>query len=172
MSSNNWVLIIKIDWRKENYENLFLLKTDLVYCYVNHLASIGLVSMEVISAILLGHPRELHKLQLRIVKNGCQTSRFFFILNVCPCWISFLYSTTPHGLPDLFQFYRWPCRTMNFPSTLQRMIDAVLKSSDFAQVYLDYVVVHSKTMDEQISYLQKVFALICRHGLNLIIFKC
>lgn len=71
-----------------------------------------------------------------------------------------------------YQFEFMPFGLMSVPSTLQRMMAAVLKNIDFAYAYLDGVVVYSKNMNEYKTHLQNVFTVISGHRLKLRISKC
>lgn len=58
-------------------------------------------------------------------------------------------------------------KVINAPSTFQRMMDMAWRFLDFQQAFMDDVVVHSRTMHEQLSYLQAGFTVIIRLRLNL-----
>ena len=59
----------------------------------------------------------------------------------------------------LFQFNVMPFGLCNAPSTFQRLMDHVLSDLKYSNVlvYMDDIVVFSKTFDEHISHLRKVF---------------
>lgn len=61
---------------------------------------------------------------------------------------------------------------MSTPFTFQRTVYVVLKNIGLAQTCLHKVVVCSKTMDEHIAHLQKVFAVISRYRLKSKIYNC
>lgn len=65
-----------------------------------------------------------------------------------------------------------PFGLMNASSAFYRMMDADSKNISFPRAYLDGVVVELKNMDEHKAHLQKTFAVMSRHRLKLIIFKC
>ena len=71
-----------------------------------------------------------------------------------------------------FQFEVMPFGLMNAPSTFQRMMDQLFQGLSFARVYLDDVVVFSKSAEEHISHLLQVFKVIAMSGLKLKISKC
>lgn len=79
---------------------------------------------------------------------------------------------------DLFHTSRYlpvelmPFVLMNAPSTFQQMMDAALINIGFAQSYLDVIVVHSMAIDERITHLKNVFAVMRRYRLKLKIFRC
>ena len=71
-----------------------------------------------------------------------------------------------------FQFEVMPFGLMNAPSTFQRMMDVVLKGLEFVRVYIDDIVVFSKSMDDHISHLTDVFARLSDHNLKVKLSKC
>ena len=60
---------------------------------------------------------------------------------------------TPFGL---FEFLRMPFGLKNAAQTFQRLMDTVCQSFDFVFVYLDDVLVASKTQEEYVEHLRKV----------------
>lgn len=73
---------------------------------------------------------------------------------------------------ETFQFEVMPFGLMNAPSTLQRMMDQLMGDIPFVKVYLDDVVIFSKTMAEHIEHLRLVIGLVSQHGLKIKISKC
>ena len=71
-----------------------------------------------------------------------------------------------------FQFEVMPFGLMNAPSTFQRMMDQLFRELSFVSVYLDDVVVFSRTVKEHISQLEEVFKVIAASGLKLKVAKC
>ena len=74
----------------------------------------------------------------------------------------------------LFEFNRMPFGLTNAPATFQRLMDKVLKPVlfDFALVYLDDIIVFSKTIEEHFVHLDRVFSLLARDGLKMKTTKC
>ena len=67
-----------------------------------------------------------------------------------------------------------PFGLTNAPATFQRLMDKVLKPVlfDFAFVYLDDIIVFSKTIEEHFVHLDRVFSLLARDGLKMKTTKC
>ena len=70
-----------------------------------------------------------------------------------------------------FQFEVMPFGLMNAPSTFQRMMDQLFRELSFVSVYLDDVVVFSRTVKEYIEHLDEVFKLIAASSLKLKVAK-
>ena len=66
-----------------------------------------------------------------------------------------------------YQFEVMPFGLMNAPSTFQRMMDIVLKDLPFARVYIDDVVIFSKSLDEHLIHLKQVMSCIADNGLKI-----
>ena len=71
-----------------------------------------------------------------------------------------------------FQFEVMPFGLMNAPSTFQRMMDIVLQGFSVVRVYIDDVVVFSKSLDEHVRHLKEVFIRISKHHLKVKLSKC
>ena len=67
-----------------------------------------------------------------------------------------------------------PFGLTNAPATFQRFMNDVLKSviKKFALVYLDDVIIYSKTLDQHITHIEKVLDLLRKAGLKIKISKC
>ena len=65
-----------------------------------------------------------------------------------------------------------PFGFMNAPSTFQRKMDTIVQGLPFVRVYLDDVVIFSKTLEEHLRHLQQVFDVIDEAGLMLKLSKC
>ena len=77
--------------------------------------------------------------------------------------------TTPFGL---FEFTRLPFGLRNAAQTFQRFINEVTVGLDFIFVYLDDILVASRTEEEHISHLQKIFERLDSFGINIKLSKC
>ena len=78
--------------------------------------------------------------------------------------------TTTYGH---YQFKRMPFRLQGAPTTLQRMVDKLLKGlSDFCGAYLDDVVIFSHSWEDHMKHLAQVFQCIHDAGLTLKRKKC
>ena len=66
-----------------------------------------------------------------------------------------------------YHFNRMPFGLTNAPATFQRFMDDVLKSviKKFALVYLDDVIIYSKTLEQHIVHIEKVLDLLRKAGL-------
>jgi hypothetical protein len=74
----------------------------------------------------------------------------------------------------LFQFKRLPMGLKNSPLTLQRVMEAVLRGLNwkFSLVYLDDIIVFSKTFSDHLSHLRQIFDRLRTAGLTLHPAKC
>ena len=66
-----------------------------------------------------------------------------------------------------YQFEVMPFGLMNAPATFQRMRDFVLQDIFFARVYIDEVVIFSKTLEEHVTHLKEVIRRISDNGLKI-----
>ena len=71
-----------------------------------------------------------------------------------------------------YKFEVMPFGLMNAPSTFQRIMNTNVRGLPFVRVYLDDVVVFSKTLEEHLRHLQQVFDLIDKADLKLKLLKC
>ena len=71
-----------------------------------------------------------------------------------------------------FQFEVMSFGLVNAPSTFQRMMDQLFQGHSFVRVYLDEVVVFSKSVEEHTSHLCEFFNVIAASGLKPKISKC
>ena len=69
----------------------------------------------------------------------------------------------------LFEFERMPFSLCNAPATFQRLMQAVLAGMewDFCFVYLDDILVCSRTFEEHLDHLQEVFDRLRKLGSHL-----
>ena len=78
-------------------------------------------------------------------------------------------------ITDQGQVYQWKRMAFGFtnaPAVFQRAMDNIFKDLDFVVVYLDDIIVCSKTEEEHIRHLQIVFSLFAKHNLKLRLQKC
>ncbi len=54
---------------------------------------------------------------------------------------------------------------MNAPATFQRMMDRLFQGMEFVRVYLDDIVIHSKSIEEHLFHLEEIFKKLATHGL-------
>ena len=73
-----------------------------------------------------------------------------------------------------YEFNRMPFGLANAPATFQRFLDNVLRpvKTKFAMVYLDDVIVYSKTIKDHLNHLRSVFDLLRKAGLKIKPSKC
>ena len=71
-----------------------------------------------------------------------------------------------------YKFEVMPFGLMNAPSTFQRMMDTIVRGLPFVCVYLDEVVVFSKSLEEHLRHLHQIFDVIDKAGLKLMLSKC
>ena len=72
---------------------------------------------------------------------------------------TFAFQVTPYGL-------------RNAPATFQRMMCEVFQDLKFVRVYMDDIVVFSKTMEEHLNHLAQVFARLSKKKLKIKLQKC
>lgn len=74
----------------------------------------------------------------------------------------------------LFRFLRMPFGLKNAPATFQRVMNIILSSVhwQFALVYLDDVIVFSKTLDEHFDHVRTVLRLLRNAGVTIRLDKC
>ncbi len=79
--------------------------------------------------------------------------------------------TTHYGL---YEYNRMPFGLKNAPGTFQRLMESVMSSMNWRQclVYLDDVIVFSRTFDEHLTHLKEAFQAIEDAGLKLKPSKC
>jgi hypothetical protein len=85
-----------------------------------------------------------------------------------------IYKTAFKTQYGLFEFLVMPFGLSSAPSTFQRLMNHVLKpeQNTFVLVYLDDVLIFSKSLDEHIVHLDKVLSLLAANQLNLRLTKC
>jgi hypothetical protein len=73
-----------------------------------------------------------------------------------------------------YEFIRMPFGLTNAPSTFQRLMDSILREllGEFAQVYLDDIIIYSKTWEDHLDHLEQVFERLYKAGLKLGREKC
>ena len=79
--------------------------------------------------------------------------------------------TTPMGL---FEFNRMPFGLCNAPGTFQRLMEHFLGHKNFETVllYLDDVIIYSKSYEDHLKHLAEVFQILIKHGLKVKPSKC
>ena len=82
------------------------------------------------------------------------------------------------GFITMDNHYKWlvmPYGYKNSPSTFQRIIHIILQKhnlNSFAHNYLDDILIHSKTFDEHLYYIEKVFKAFLYENIKLKLSKC
>jgi len=73
-----------------------------------------------------------------------------------------------------YEFNRMPFGLTNAPATFQRLMNNILQPviHKFALVYLDDVIIYSKTIDDHIEHIQRVLNLLREGGLKIKLSKC
>ena len=103
--------------------------------------------------------------------NGC---RFFTVLDLTAGYWQFKMSneskkwTAFKTQMGVFEFERMPFGLCNAGATFQRVMDSMLRCLDFTSAYIDDIIVASKSFDEHLSHLEKVFERLrnCRHKIK------
>ena len=75
---------------------------------------------------------------------------------------------------NLYEFNRMPFGLTNAPSTFQRLMNYVLRTvlGHFALVYLDDIIIYSKTLEDHFNHIETIFRLLHEAGLKLKFKKC
>lgn len=75
---------------------------------------------------------------------------------------------------ELYEYTRMPMGLCNSPATFQRLMQQIFNDSAFQILltYLDDLIGYSKTIDEHLERLDKVFTKLKEHGLKLKGKKC
>ena len=76
---------------------------------------------------------------------------------------------TPFGL---FEFLRMPFGLKNSAQAFQRLMDSVFSNIPYVFVYLDDILIASKSRSEHFEHLRQVFALLAENGLAVNTKKC
>lgn len=73
-----------------------------------------------------------------------------------------------------FEFNRLPFGLTNSPATFQRALNDILRPvlGKFAMVYLDDIIIYSKTFEEHLDHLRQVFQLLRKANLKIKLEKC
>ena len=84
------------------------------------------------------------------------------------------YTAFTVGSMGIFEFLRMPYRLCNAPTTFQRLMQNCLGELNFtyALIYLDDVIIFSRTEEEHLTRLRAVFERFREHGLKLKPSKC
>ena len=74
----------------------------------------------------------------------------------------------------LYQFLALPFGLTGAPSTYQRLMECVLRNLTYKNclIYLDDILVYSKTFEDHLSHLRQVFNRLCHANLKLKPSKC
>ncbi len=64
-----------------------------------------------------------------------------------------------------YQFEVMPFGLMHAPATFQKMMDRLFQDMDFVRLYLDDIVIQSKSIAEHLSHLDAMLAKLASHGL-------
>ena len=78
----------------------------------------------------------------------------------------------PDHIPKTFEFLRMPFGLKNSAQAFQRLMDSMFGSLPFVFVYLDDLLIASKSPEEHEAHLREVFTLIRRNGLFINKSKC
>ena len=76
---------------------------------------------------------------------------------------------TPFGL---WEFLRMPFGLKNAAQTFQRLMDGIFQQLPFVFVYLDDILVTSKSKTQHLTHLEQVFQLLANNGLVINKTKC
>lgn len=98
-------------------------------------------------------------------------SHGYFQITMHPDSVPLTAFRVPWGL---FEFERMPQGLCNSPSTFQRVMEVIFSDMNFTKLilYLDDVLVFSRTFEEHLERLGEVFARLTKHGLKLKGEKC
>ena len=84
------------------------------------------------------------------------------------------YTAFTMGSMGVYKFLRMPYSLCNVPATFQRLMQNCLGELNlqFALIYLDDVIVYSRTQEDHLTHLQAVLDCFAHHGLKLKPSKC
>ena len=82
------------------------------------------------------------------------------------------YTAFTIGSMGIFEFLQMPYGLCNAPATFQRLMQNCLQELTYALIYLDDVIVFSRTEEEHLTQLWAVFERFREHGLKLKPSKC
>ena len=71
-----------------------------------------------------------------------------------------------------YQFNRVPFGLVQAPGYFQKLINDILKGSNFAMGYLDDIIIHSRSKKEHLEHLEEIFTRLKAAGLKLKLEKC
>ena len=77
--------------------------------------------------------------------------------------------STPFGL---FEFVRMPYGLRNASQTFQRYVNEIFRNFDFVFIYIDDILIASKSEEEHLLHLKAVFEALVKNGILLNISKC
>ena len=82
--------------------------------------------------------------------------------------------TTPYGLFQYTRITRMPFGLSNCPATFQRLMQNIFRDEMFVilLVYLDDILVFSRTLQEHLTRLETVFGILQKYGLKVQLKKC
>lgn len=72
----------------------------------------------------------------------------------------------------LYEWKRMPMGLMNAPFTFQKYMDHVFKGITCVRIYLDDIIIHSKTFDQHILDIQNILEILSTNGIKLKLSKC
>ena len=70
-----------------------------------------------------------------------------------------------------FEYIRMPLGLRNAPATFQRFVNAILADLPYVFIYIDDILVFSKTEEEHYQHLEEIFARLAKYGLSLNVTK-
>ena len=78
------------------------------------------------------------------------------------------------GTGGLYEYLRMPMGLSNSAATFQKIMEACFNDNNFEilLIYLDDILIFSKTVEEQLERLEFVFQRLRQHGLKLKLSKC
>ena len=71
-----------------------------------------------------------------------------------------------------YEYIKVPFGLAQAPAYFQELMTGILKDFTFAIAYLDYIIIFSKTPEEHLSYIRKVFEKLCSAKLSMKLRKC
>ena len=77
--------------------------------------------------------------------------------------------TTPFGL---YEFLRMPFGLKNAAQAFQRLMDTACRGLSFVFVYLDDILIFSRSQEEHRAHLRQLFGRLQEHGLVITLSKC